>query len=85
MFLSPQVQQRMLELDRQGETAKALSTRERQVLALVALGRTTKEIARALDLSPRTVETYRKRLMDKLGLNCLADVVRYAVRIRIIY
>jgi two-component system, NarL family, response regulator NreC len=57
-----------------------LSTRERQVLQLVAEGKTTKEVATALDISVKTAETYRTRIMEKLDLHIVADLVRYAVR-----
>lgn len=53
-----------------------LSAREREVLALVVDGLTNKEIARVLGLSPRTVETHRANLFDKLGAESLAQLVR---------
>ncbi|WP_334157476.1 response regulator transcription factor [Oryzomicrobium sp.] len=57
-----------------------LSRREHEVLQGIAAGRTTKAMARAMALSPKTVETYRNRLMQKLGLGCTADLIRFAVR-----
>lgn len=56
-----------------------LSEREREVLNFVAHGQTNKEIADRLNLSVKSVETYRARLMDKLGLRSRADLVRYAM------
>jgi two-component system response regulator NreC len=56
-----------------------LSGRERQVLELVAYGHTHKEIAEQLQVSVKSVETYRSRLADKLGLRSRADLVRYAL------
>ncbi len=53
-----------------------LSAREREVLALVIKGQTSKQIARALQLSPRTVETHRAHLQDKLQVQTLAQLVR---------
>ena len=53
-----------------------LSAREREVLAFIVRGLTNKEIARALDLSPRTVETHRAHLFAKLGCESLAQLVR---------
>ncbi|MBF9234577.1 response regulator transcription factor [Microvirga alba] len=53
-----------------------LTPREREVLDMVARGWATKEIARALDLSPRTVETHRANLAEKLGTNSIAELVR---------
>lgn len=57
-----------------------LTERERTVLVLLARGQTTLEIATQLELSPRTVESYRSSLMHKLDLRTIADLVRYAVR-----
>lgn len=57
-----------------------LSSRERQVLQLVAEGHTSNEIAAKLFLSPKTVETYRSRLMEKLGLHDLAALIKFAIQ-----
>jgi DNA-binding NarL/FixJ family response regulator len=57
-----------------------LSEREREVLKLVAAGHTAREIAEHLNLSPKSVETYRARIMEKLELSTRADLVRYALR-----
>jgi two-component system response regulator NreC len=56
-----------------------LSGRERQVLRLVALGYTNKQIAKKLFLSVKTVETYRARMQEKLGIRGRAALVRYAL------
>ncbi len=56
-----------------------LSERERQVLTMVAYGHTYKEIADELNVSVKTVETYRTRLGEKLGLRSRVDLVRYAL------
>ncbi len=56
-----------------------LSPREREVLALIARGHTNQQIADRLALSVKTVETYRARLVEKLGLKSRADLVRYAL------
>lgn len=58
---------------------QALSEREREVLRLVALGHTASEIAGQLNLSAKTVETYRARGMEKLGLRTRAALVRFAL------
>jgi two-component system response regulator NreC len=55
-----------------------LSDRERQVLVLVAQGHTNREVADRLTLSVKTVETYRARLSDKLGLRTRAEIFRFA-------
>ena len=62
------------------DRSKALSERERQVLALTAEGYSAQEIGERLILSPKTVETYRERAMQKLGLRRRADIVHYALR-----
>jgi len=56
-----------------------LSPREREVLGLVAEGRSSAVIARMVNLSPKTVETYRSRLMKKLEVDDLASLIRFAV------
>jgi two-component system response regulator NreC len=57
-----------------------LSSREREVLQLLAEGKTIKEIASALFLSVKTIETYRQRIMDRLGVHSLADIIKFAIR-----
>jgi len=57
-----------------------LSSREREVVALLAIGKTNKEIAKILAISTRTAESHRAKIMLKLGLHSLSDLVRYAVR-----
>ncbi len=58
----------------------ALSLRERQVLELLAAGQANKDVARALGLSPRTVEIHRARMMARLGVGSFADAIRVAVQ-----
>lgn len=62
----------------------ALSERERQVLELTARGYTSREIGEQLFLSPRTIETYRERLVQKLGLEHRSQLVEYALRYRLL-
>jgi DNA-binding CsgD family transcriptional regulator len=62
------------------DTCKPLSRREEQVVRLVAGGRCNKEIAKELGLSTRTVETYRLRLMRKLELHGVSEVVKFAIQ-----
>jgi DNA-binding NarL/FixJ family response regulator len=59
---------------------ESLSTREREVLQLVAEGRSNKEIAALLCISPSTVETHRAHIMEKLGLHSVAEIVLFAAR-----
>ena len=58
---------------------KSLTPRQREVLQLVAEGKTTKEISSALNISPKTVEFHRNSLMDELGVRTTAELTRYAV------
>ena len=62
------------------DSYQTLSEREREVLKLTAEGYTAQEIADQLILSPKTVDTYRQRLMDKLNLHHRAELVKYALR-----
>jgi DNA-binding NarL/FixJ family response regulator len=61
-----------------------LTPREIDVLQLIAEGRTMQEIAQVLDISQKTVETHRYRLMDRLNIHRVAGLVRYAVRIGLV-
>jgi DNA-binding NarL/FixJ family response regulator len=58
----------------------SLTQREREVLQLIAEGRSNKEVATALGIGIKTVETHRANVMAKLGLQSVADLVRYAIR-----
>jgi len=58
----------------------ALTARERETLQLLAEGRTTKEIAVHLEVSVKTIETYRQHIMQKLNLHSLAELTKYAIR-----
>ena len=61
-----------------------LTPRQREVVQLVAEGKSSKEVAVALDLSVKTAETHRTNIMHRLGLHSVAELVRYAVRNEII-
>lgn len=62
----------------------ALSEREREVFARVAAGDTVKQIARKLDISVKTVSTHKARLMEKMGLSTVSQLVQYAVEQRLL-
>ncbi len=62
-----------------GQPGKQLSRREIEVLRAIALGFTTKDISKELDLSEKTVQTYRERIYKKLALHTRADLVHYAL------
>lgn len=66
------------------DTETLLTGREREVLQLVAEGKSNQFIAESLGMSPKTVQTHRKNLMKKLNLDNVADLVRYAIRTGII-
>jgi two-component system, NarL family, response regulator NreC len=66
--------------DREEAPGSVLTGREREVLQLVAEGKTTREIADLLHLSARTVETHRQNIMSKLDKPTLADLIKYALR-----
>lgn len=57
-----------------------LTGREREIIQLLSEGKSNKEAAAALDISTRTVETHRATIMHKLGISSLSDLVRYAIR-----
>ncbi len=63
-----------------GPQDASLSERERQVITQIARGFTNKQIAADLDLSIKTVESYKARVAEKLGLRSRVDIVRYAIR-----
>ena len=83
-WFSPAVSRQVVEgsVQRMGGEAPAdvLTARQREVLALVAAGRSTKEIAYDLKLSVKTVETHRAQIMERLGIRDVAGLVRYALR-----
>jgi two-component system, NarL family, response regulator NreC len=82
IYLSPGVSQAVVEAyrTRSGKPSDPLSSRERQVLQLIAEGRSTKDVASLLGISVKTAESHRSRLMQKLDIHETASLVRYAVR-----
>ena len=90
-FFSPAIADTMLEdymrqLQQRGlqDSYDLLTEREKEILQLLAEGKSNKDVASALNLSPNTVETHRTRIMQKLDLHNAADIVLYAVRKKII-
>src|SRR6266446_5316132 len=61
-------------------STEKLTSRQREILQLIAEGNTTKEIAKKLDISVKTVETHRMQLMERLDIHDIAGLVRYALR-----
>ncbi len=90
-FFSPAIAQLLAEdytrqLQQRGlqDSYELLTEREKEILQLLAEGRSNKEVATALDVSPYTVETHRTHIMQKLDLHNTAEIVLYAVRKKII-
>jgi len=90
-YLSPPLSHRLIaqylgpRRRRRGSGGKpALTGREREVLQLLAEGQSTRAIANLLHLSPQTIQTHRKRIMQKLHLHHLSDLIRYAIRHKVI-
>jgi two-component system, NarL family, response regulator NreC len=91
-FFSPAIAQTLLEdymrsLQQKGQqdSYSLLTDREKEVLQLLAEGRSNKDVAQLLDLSVYTVETHRTRIMQKLNLHNTAELVLYAVRKKLIF
>ncbi|HEY2516278.1 MAG TPA: response regulator transcription factor [Polyangiaceae bacterium] len=82
-YVSPAVAEDVVATVRRAQTEpspKALSVREREVLQLLAEGKTSKDIAAALGVALPTVETHRRQIMAKLGLRSIAELTKYAIR-----
>jgi DNA-binding NarL/FixJ family response regulator len=82
MHLTPSISRTIVQafLSKDNLPAKAISDRERQVLQLVAEGKTTKEVAALLGISVKTAESHRSNMMEKLDIHDTAGLVRYAIR-----
>jgi two-component system NarL family response regulator len=78
VYLSPGIAREALPAT--GSDEAALGERERQVLALLADGKRSSEIAGELHISPGTVEAHRRNIMRKLGLHTIAELTKYAIR-----
>jgi DNA-binding NarL/FixJ family response regulator len=82
VYLSPGVSRTVVDayLSKRDLPRTTLSPREREVLRLIAEGKTTKEIASLLGLSVKTADSHRTRLMEKLDIHDVAGLTRYAIR-----
>jgi DNA-binding NarL/FixJ family response regulator len=87
VYLSPRVSRHVVAGLREGESGDprrssldALSARQREILQMIAEGKSTKEIAFVLDVSVKTVETHRAAIMDRLGIRDVPGLVVYAIR-----
>ncbi len=88
-YLSPAVSKHVItEYTRRvagsGGPLEQLTPRQREILQLIAEGRTTKEVAHILKVSVKTVETHRGQLMERLDINNVAGLVRYAIRVGLV-
>jgi len=83
-YITPLIAGRLLEVyekgDNEGNEVLSLTSRQREVLQLLAEGHSVKDIASILNLSIKTVEYHKYRMMEDLGLKTLAELVRYAVK-----
>jgi two-component system, NarL family, response regulator NreC len=81
-YVDPELSEALFQLlARQADSGtKVLSRRENEVLKMLAYGYTLKEIVSSLDISRKSIETYRTRSREKLGLRTRADIVRYALQ-----
>lgn len=82
LYLSPGVSRAVVQgyVTKKGPARETLSPREREVLSLIAGGKTTKEIASVLGISVKTADSHRTRLMEKLDIHEVAGLTRYAIR-----
>lgn len=82
IYLSPGISSAVVQalMSKKEEQAELLTSRERQVLQLIAEGNTTKNIAEILHLSVKTAESHRSRIMSKLDMHNVASLVRYSIR-----
>ncbi len=88
-YLSPSITQQVVDAlahpaDRPSSALSVLSERERQVLTLIAEGLSSKEIARELGVSLKTIESHRANLMDKLDIHKVSGLVRFAIRVGLV-
>lgn len=82
VYLSPGISQTVVDawISKEDPPEDPLTSREREVLHLITEGRSSKEIAAALDISARTAEAHRAHIMEKLDIHDTAGLVRYAVK-----
>lgn len=89
MYLSPEITKSVVtgyrrRLDGDGSPFSVLSEREREVVVLLAEGRSTGAIAELLNISPKTVATHRKRIMDSLGVDSVVELAKLAIKEQLI-
>jgi len=89
MYLSPGISKHVIESYRKRTVSSSkpigqLTPRQREILQLIAEGRTTKEIANILGIAIKTVETHRTQMMERLDIHDIAGLVRYSIRVGLI-
>jgi DNA-binding NarL/FixJ family response regulator len=87
-YISPSVAEKLalyVEADTEKPLYQTLSNREYQVMYMIASGKTVKEIAAELSLSPRTVSTYRLRILQKMQISNIAELIRYVIENNLLY
>lgn len=89
VYLSPAISRQVVEGFADGAATAEdplgkLTTRQREILQLIAEGRTTKQIAGDLNVSAKTVETHRAQLMERLGIHDVPGLVRFAIRVGLV-
>jgi DNA-binding NarL/FixJ family response regulator len=89
VYLSPKISTQVVERYVKSASAEpdplaGLTTRQREILQLVAEGKSSKEIATLLDLSAKTVESHRAQIMERLGVHDLTGLVRFAIRVGLV-
>jgi NarL family two-component system response regulator LiaR len=80
LYLSPRIAGTLAQALRDGRRRTQLTPRESDVVRLLAAGKSSREIAAALQLSAKTVDGYRSAIMEKLGIHSVAGLVKYALR-----
>ncbi|HYL83156.1 MAG TPA: response regulator transcription factor, partial [Candidatus Angelobacter sp.] len=80
VYISPDFPRDLLSERRTSDPLAALSEREREVFGYLVAGMRAKEIANLMEVSPKTVDTHRARLMQKLGIHDLAGLVKFAIK-----
>ena len=89
VYLSPKISRQVVERFLRSASAEpdplaGLTTRQREILQLVAEGKSSKEIAVMLDVSVKTVESHRAQIMERLGVHDLTGLVRFAIRVGLV-
>ena len=89
VYLSPKISKQVVERYVQAGSAEpdplaGLTSRQREILQLVAEGKSSKEVAALLELSVKTVESHRSQIMERLGVHDLTGLVRFAIRVGLV-